>query len=142
MGAALHAVSVKGVVFFDGLVPLLKNERDEWELPGGRLEEGEDPAACVVREMAEELSIRVTTHSILDSWSYEVLPGRRVLIITYLCESLNFAADCRMSHEHRELAFFEATDTFALAMPDGYRRSIRAAMELRNRCLHAALSAP
>jgi mutator protein MutT len=142
MSAAVHAVSVKGVVFLDALVPLLKNERDEWELPGGRLEEGEDPEACVVREMAEELSIRVTTHSILDSWSYEVLPGRRVLIITYLCESANRAADCRMSYEHKEMALFEPAHTLELAMPDGYRRSIRAAMELRDRLLDPALSAP
>jgi 8-oxo-dGTP pyrophosphatase MutT (NUDIX family) len=45
-------VSVKGVVVRDGLVLLLRNERDEWELPGGKLDLGEDPAACVVREIA------------------------------------------------------------------------------------------
>jgi mutator protein MutT len=141
MSAAVHAVSVKGVVFLEGLVPLLKNERDEWELPGGRLEEGEDPEACVVREIAEELSIGVTARRILDSWSYEVLPGRRVLIITYLCESANVPADCRVSNEHKELALVEPARTLELAMPDGYRRSIRAAMELRGRLMDAALSA-
>ena len=33
---------------------LLRNERDEWELPGGKLELGKDPVACVAREIAEE----------------------------------------------------------------------------------------
>ena len=33
----VFAVSIKGVVFIDDRVVLLKNEREEWELPGGRL---------------------------------------------------------------------------------------------------------
>jgi 8-oxo-dGTP pyrophosphatase MutT (NUDIX family) len=54
------AVSVKGVAVRDGQVLLLENERAEWELPGGKLELGEDPPACVVREIAEETGWQVT----------------------------------------------------------------------------------
>ena len=39
---------------------LLENERGEWELPGGRLEPGETPHACLAREFAEELGVRST----------------------------------------------------------------------------------
>jgi ADP-ribose pyrophosphatase YjhB (NUDIX family) len=38
----MFPVSVKGVVVQGGKVLLLRNERDEWELPGGKLEVGED----------------------------------------------------------------------------------------------------
>ena len=31
-------VSIKGILVEAGWVVLLENERDEWELPGGRLE--------------------------------------------------------------------------------------------------------
>ena len=48
-------VSIKGVLVEAGRVVLLENERDEWELPGGRLEPGEAPETCLVREFAEEL---------------------------------------------------------------------------------------
>jgi 8-oxo-dGTP pyrophosphatase MutT (NUDIX family) len=41
-------VSVKGVAFQKGRVLLLQNERNEWELHGGKLELHEDPADCVV----------------------------------------------------------------------------------------------
>jgi hypothetical protein len=36
-------VSVKGVLVRDGRVLLLKNEREEWELSGGKPELGEEP---------------------------------------------------------------------------------------------------
>ena len=121
-------MSVKGVLFLDGRVPLLKNERDEWELPGGRLEFGEDPEACVVREIGEELSVNVRVRSILDSWSFEALPGKRVLIVTYFCESDDKASECRISHEHKELGFFDPAELGVVPMPEGYRRSIRTAL--------------
>lgn len=31
-----------------------------WDLPGGHIEAGEDPGAALIREMREELGIRVT----------------------------------------------------------------------------------
>jgi 8-oxo-dGTP pyrophosphatase MutT (NUDIX family) len=76
-------VSVKGVLLEDDRVVLLLNERDEWELPGGRLERGEHPVACLEREFAEELGAEIVPDGILDCWLYQVLPGKEVLIVTY-----------------------------------------------------------
>jgi len=44
-------VPVKGIVSYNNSIVLLRNERDEWELPEGKLELGETPGACVVREI-------------------------------------------------------------------------------------------
>jgi 8-oxo-dGTP pyrophosphatase MutT (NUDIX family) len=60
----MFPVSVKGVAVQDGKVLLLRNERDEWELPGGKLEVGEDPADCVVREISEESGWPVTAGAV------------------------------------------------------------------------------
>jgi hypothetical protein len=50
----LVPISVKGIVFEDGKVWLRHNERNEWELPGGKLDEGEQPEETVVREMIKK----------------------------------------------------------------------------------------
>lgn len=123
-------VSVKGVVLRAGRVVLLRNERDEWELPGGKLEVGETPEACVAREIAEELGLAVDAAQILDCWLYEPLPGAFVVIVTYGCAEREVQA-ATLSDEHGELGWFGLDELDELRMPEGYRRSIRAWSERR-----------
>lgn len=120
----LWAVSVKGVLFVGGDVVLLKNERDEWELPGGRLEAGEEPGSCLAREISEELGIDAVVEDLLDCWRYPVLPGKEVLIITFGVRPL-VSAELHLSHEHKALGRFALNEIAGLPMPEGYRRSIR-----------------
>jgi 8-oxo-dGTP pyrophosphatase MutT (NUDIX family) len=62
-----YPVSVKGVLFTpEQKVVLLKNERNAWELPGGRLEPFETPEDCLAREIQEELNIQVQVEKLLD----------------------------------------------------------------------------
>jgi len=117
-------VSVKGVVIRGGKVVLLRNERDEWELPGGKLELSESPERCLAREIAEELRLAIEPESILNSWIYTIVPGVDVLVLTYGCleSSLEEAV---LSHEHKELRWFPLAEIDTLKMPEGYKASIR-----------------
>lgn len=116
-------VSIKGVVVNDGRVLLLRTDRDEWELPGGRLELGETPEECVAREVTEETGWHVEAGPILDSWVYEVLPGRSVFIVTYGCH-LTTAGEVKLSAEHAAADLFAPFELNELPLPAGYRRSI------------------
>ena len=98
--AARFPVSIKGVVERDGHFVLLKNERDEWELPGGKLEPGEAIEDCLVREIDEELNLPVAVGRPLNNWVYFV-NGVHVLVITYALRILGDEADMRISHEHK-----------------------------------------
>jgi 8-oxo-dGTP pyrophosphatase MutT (NUDIX family) len=117
-------VSVKGVLVRDGLVLLLKNEREEWELPGGKLELGEEPPACVAREITEETGLPVTTGPILDAWQYHIREGRDVLIVTYGCHPEGNQSPT-LSNEHKEIGFFTQAEVGDLNMPAGYKHSIQ-----------------
>jgi 8-oxo-dGTP pyrophosphatase MutT (NUDIX family) len=116
-------VSVKGVAVQGSRVLLLENERAEWELPGGKLELGEDPAACVVREISEESGWQVSAGPLLDCWQYHIAPGADVLIVTYGCPVAS-AGPPVVSAEHKRADLFTEQELPALRMPDGYRRSI------------------
>jgi 8-oxo-dGTP pyrophosphatase MutT (NUDIX family) len=118
-------VSVKGVAVQAGKVLLLENERDEWELPGGKLELGEDPGDCVVREIFEESGRQVTAGPLLDCWQYHIAPGQDVLIVTYGCHMLSSGPPV-VSHEHKRAGLFAPAAIPALKIPDGYKRSIGA----------------
>lgn len=124
-------VSIKGVIFRNGQVILLKNEREEWELPGGRLEKGEDPRQCLTREIQEELGIKASVEHIVDSWLYPVLPNKEVLIVTYFCRLLDERSVLRISHEHKEVGLYGPGEIAALPIPQGYRLSILACMDHR-----------
>jgi 8-oxo-dGTP pyrophosphatase MutT (NUDIX family) len=117
-------VSVKGVVIRNGKVVLLRNERDEWELPGGKLELSESPERCLGRELEEELGLVIEPESILDSWIYTIVPGVHVLVVTYGCLESSLA-EAVLSDEHKELRWFPLAEIDSLEMPEGYKASIR-----------------
>ncbi|RKT08232.1 ADP-ribose pyrophosphatase YjhB (NUDIX family) [Streptomyces sp. 3211.6] len=136
---SLWPVSVKGVALDRELrVLLLRNERDEWELPGGRLEIGpagggsaapdSSPAETLERELLEETGWRVTVGPQLEAgtWIYEPIPDRRVLILTYGCIVQTPDQKPVLSHEHKQLGLFHRREVPDLNMPEGYKRAIAA----------------
>jgi 8-oxo-dGTP pyrophosphatase MutT (NUDIX family) len=122
-GIQTFPVSVKGVAVQNGRVLLLENERLEWELPGGKLELGEDPVDCVIREISEESGWQVTAGPLLDCWQFHIREGRDVLIVTYGCYVTTTDAPV-VSSEHKRAELFGSGAIPGLVMPDGYKRSI------------------
>lgn len=120
-------VSLKAAISWKGRLPLLRNERDEWELPGGKLEPGEDPAESLAREIQEELAWDATVGEPFHSWVYRVFPDRHVFVLTFLAMYDGDAAPA-YSHEHKELVLVTPDEADALTMPDDYRSAIRRAV--------------
>lgn len=123
-------VSVKAVVGPPGHVVLLHNERDEWELPGGRLEVADpSPQQCVEREVAEELGLTVEAEPWpLHTWLYQPVPDRVVLVVAYRCSLVGeWPTALGHSDEHDDVGLFAVDALADLALPEGYRSAIERA---------------
>jgi 8-oxo-dGTP pyrophosphatase MutT (NUDIX family) len=121
----MYPVSIKGIFSTpSGDVLLLMNERDEWELPGGRIEKGESPQECVKREIYEELGLSVSVEELIDTYLFEVIPYTYVFVATYAC-SLGSDFKPRISEEHKRIGTFPP-HALPCNLPDGYRTSIAA----------------
>jgi 8-oxo-dGTP diphosphatase len=56
-----------------------------WEFPGGKIEEGESPEECLVRELAEEIGVTVRPRGILEV-VFHRYPEKNVLLLFYRCD--------------------------------------------------------
>jgi 8-oxo-dGTP pyrophosphatase MutT (NUDIX family) len=129
-------VSIKAVLEVGGAIVLVRNDRDEWELPGGKLEAGEEPVRCLERELFEELNVRATVTELLNVWLYDIDGRIEVFIVTFATRPLPSDAPLRISAEHRELGLFPPAAVPALNMPAGYKDAVAlycAAAERRGR---------
>ncbi len=77
------------VIWRDGRVLLTRRMQGThlaglWELPGGKVEEGEDPEQALVREVREECGVEVVVDDIFDV-TFHRYPSKDVLLLFYGC---------------------------------------------------------
>lgn len=129
-------ISVKGVVFENNNVWLRRNERSEWELPGGKIDHGEQPAEALTRELEEELGMLTQMKEILQAHIHtiprSVDEDQGVLVISYLCEILDRTGSFEYDGEAGKAQFgcFSREEVTRLAMPEFYKTAVEKAWAL------------
>jgi len=123
-------ISCKAVVRDGNTIWLRKNERDDWELPGGRLEEGEQPEQTIVREIREELGLEVDKLMLLDVyvWQKDFGTTTHIELVTFVCDAGRRVGDFEHIGEAGESEFRQFTVEDALLLdnlPEPYKRALR-----------------
>lgn len=118
------SVSVKGVLEFGGRILLRRNQRGEYELPGGRLEAADpSPERRLAVEFREESGIRVRVLAQREPWLYEV-GERSILIVPYACEAVHIPG-ALTDEDGGTLHWLRAQEAAASRMPQGYKDTIQ-----------------
>lgn len=83
-----------------------------WEFPGGKVEPGETPQVAILREIEEELAVRLDTAALVPlSFAADVeppsAPRRSYVILLYTCRAWHGEPECRDGEEIRWCAVRE-----------------------------------
>jgi 8-oxo-dGTP diphosphatase len=81
-----------------------------WEFPGGKLEEGESPEACLIRELEEELGLTAAVVVPFGKVVYDY-PTFRIHLYAFWCKPVASAVEKR---EHQALRWLEHEELLTL----------------------------
>ena len=109
-GYATPKVDVRGVVFRDGKILLIKERLDDrWSLPGGWADPGQSPSESVVREILEESGYETRARRLLAVYDRSKHPHEppspfHIYKLFFLCEITGGTA--KTSYETTGVDFF------------------------------------
>lgn len=121
--------SVKALIKYQGKYLFLRepdHHGEMWDLPGGKIEYGEEPEAALLREVMEETRLQVTIdHSVGVWWFISAQNKHQVVCHTYLCSLIGEPAIDLTKNpadediiEYRWLSIEEALADKRLSLPD------------------------
>jgi 8-oxo-dGTP diphosphatase len=117
---ALLLVAAAALIDVDGRVLIAKRPQGKtfgglWEFPGGKLEPGETPEACLVRELEEELGVVVKADCLSPFvFASHAYGEAHLLMPLYLCRRWSGFVEAR---EHEALAWVKPAALFDYPMP-------------------------
>jgi len=123
----VQQISVKALIKKKGKVLMLQDEKGSWELPGGRVEFGEDPIITMRRELKEEMSVEVRSiGNIVGVKTFMVEKSdvkKQIVLIVFSCEI--GGESIILDHESQRYAWISPSDVSGYPMKDVYKDLLR-----------------
>jgi len=106
-------------------VVLLRKSTGKWDLPGGRLGDGEEIELCLTRETKEELGLDIVVGPLIQCSLRRVADSEcNVVVVAYLCTLNGAFSDIVLSPEHTDVRLFSRHEIDSLDMREAYRKSV------------------
>ncbi len=103
MNVPKHIVAVAGLVVDDGgRVLMIRNLRNEWEFPGGQVEEGENLIEALQREVLEETGVKVSVDGLVGVYSNV---QSHIVMLDFRCKAVG--GELKTSAESLEVEWVE-----------------------------------
>jgi len=113
----MKTIDVAGAVIFNEKNEILCAQRSPsmslsglWEFPGGKIEPGESPEACLIREIREELDCLIEVRERIADTTHEY-PGLAVRLITFRAKIIEGAPAPK---EHARLVWLPLSELASL----------------------------
>jgi 8-oxo-dGTP pyrophosphatase MutT (NUDIX family) len=135
MDKRIFHVTIKGLYFrpappSTSELLLIREKSGNWELPGGRLEHGEDFHTALRRECQEEMGVNCDVLDETPYWAWSTLGGdgiwKVVLCFRIALPNLDFTR----TEECAEWGFFAASDVSGVKLSQQLRPLVRYFSEL------------
>ena len=122
-------VAQKAIIVRDDQVLLVRDPREGreiWELPGGRLNIGEETRAGLRREIFEELGVEVVIHEVVHLEQFlQGSEGKNALMIAYRATLEDLETQFKLDPEEVvEARFVPLTDAIKLNLFPEYKRTL------------------
>jgi mutator protein MutT len=125
----MQQIGVKAIIEKDGKILLLKRSEkyehlnNAWDIPGGRINFGEDPKDGLTREIQEETGLQIKEIKyILDASTVFKSEEKHIVRITYLCTVEE--GNSNLSHEHTHMEWIPRKNIKELEMKDTLLKKI------------------
>lgn len=120
----------------DGRILLIRHHRRGWEIPQGRVEEGESLLAAVCREVLEETGLTIEPGPLAAVWSKLTLPA--AIIFGFLAGWKS--GDLVPSEESPELGWFTPDEALLRVVHPVNRDRLQALLGFDGRIVYCAYS--
>jgi 8-oxo-dGTP diphosphatase len=120
----------------EGKVLLIRHYKRGWEVPQGRVEEGEGLIAALHREVMEETGVEVEPGPLACIWSKLSSPS--AIIFTFLADYTG--GELQTSEESPEIGWFDADEALAMVSHPVNRDRLRALIEFSGTFVYRSYS--
>lgn len=101
--------------------PLHKHQGGKWEFPGGKVNSGEKPAACIVREIMEELDLLVSVEQVLPAVKHQYT-DKFIELCPFIC---SISDGSIILHEHSDFKWVTLSEAVLMDLCEADRKVLK-----------------